>query len=442
VKSCSSIEQLKARLLFPGTAFAIGVIAFAVGYRAPISLPALRAKAAQAPDVAHVSTDHVPVAGTASALPRDNLLVEGFAKIGFGELAELLTTTSPQQREQWARELGALPNKPLKPIAMVAFYATWLDLEPEEALRSLRNFPDLLFRAEIFNALGPAVPTRLLPQLMEVISEFSEAERRVLLPGFLAALSQTDPAATARFIDSHPKLVAGSDAAALMSAWARDDVDAARKWLEASPFFAESTALRSLVDSWFAKDPAAAQEYLVRHRDNDGIEEAANSVASHLFSTSPEQARQFIRAFDDQRASRILMNLVPSVDDDQIANLATWASTFPSSVAEGGLGYALARWSSLDPRQALAWLRAKPTAERESLLVQMIDSQLAPASPEIVSLAYKIRDAQKRDEALSILVRSLTIETETGDATEQIRGLGLSVSQTNHLLELRPTPRE
>lgn len=440
MKSCSSIGQLKARLLFPGTAFAIGVIAFAVGYRTPKSLPALSTKIEQAPDVARVSTDRAPVAGTPSALPRDNLLVEGFAKIGFAEMEELLTTTSPEQREQWARALGALPNGPLKPIAMMTFYATWLDLEPEEALRSLRNFRDMLYRVGVFDALGSAVSTSLLPQLIELISEFSEPERRVLLPSFLADLAQTDPAATARFIDSHPKLVSGSDAATLMSAWARDDIDAARKWLEASPFFAESAVLRSLVDSWFAKDPAAAQNYVALHQNNEGIEEAANSVASSLFNTSPEQAREFIRVFDDQPASQILLSLGWSVNDDQVANFAMWASTLPSSIAEVGLGNALARWSSLDPRQALAWLRAKPAAERESIVVQMIRSQVAPVSPEIVSLAYNIRDVRKRDETLSILVRSLT--AETGDATDEIRALGLSVSQTNHLLELRPGPRK
>jgi hypothetical protein len=440
VKSCSSIAELKTRLLFPGTAFAVGVMAFAVGYRTPKSLPALPAKVEQAPDVVRVSTDYAPVAGTSSALSRDNLLVEGFAQIGFAELEGLLTTASPQQREQWARELGALRNSPQKPIAMVAFYITWLDLEPEEALRSLHNFPDLLYRERVFDGISLAAPTALLPQMIDLISEFSEAERRGLLPDYLATLAETDPAATARFIDAHPKLVSGSDAAALMSAWAGDDIDAAKKWLEASPFSADPAVLRSLVDSWFKKDPAAARDYVVLHRDNEGIEVAANSVASHLFSTSPEQAREFIRAFDDQHASRMLLSLVLSVDEDQVANLATWASTFPSSVAEGGLGYALARWSSLDPGQALGWLRAKPAAERESLVFQMIDSQLTPASPEIVSLAYKIRDAQKRDEALSILVRTLT--AETGDATEQIRALGLPASQTNHLLELRRGPTE
>lgn len=439
-KSCSSIEQLKARLLFPGTAFAIGVMAFAVGYRTPGSLPALPTKVEQAPDVAYVSTDHAPAAGASSALPHDNLLVEGFARIGFAEMEGLLTTASPQQREQWARELGALPNRPLKPIALLAFYTAWLDLEPEEALRSLRNFPDLIYRGRVFDGLGPAAPTGLLPQLIDVISGFSEPERRFLLPDFLAMLAETDPPATARFIDSHPKLVSDSDAAALVSAWARDDLDAARKWLEASPFLAESAVLRSLVDSWFAKDPAAAQEYVVLHRDNKGIGEAANFVASRLFNTSSEQAREFIRRFDDQHASNILLSLVSSADEKQVANLATWASTLPSSVAEGGLGYALARWNSVDSRQALAWLRAKPAAERESLVAQMIDSQMAPASPEIVSLAYNIRDVRKRDETLSILVRSLT--AETGDATEQIRALGLSASQTNHLLELRPAPTE
>ena len=64
---------------------------------------------------------------------------------------------------------------------------------------------------------------------MEVISELSEMEQRVLLPSYLTTLAQTDPVATARFIDSHPKLVSDSDAAVLMSAWARDDIDAATK---------------------------------------------------------------------------------------------------------------------------------------------------------------------------------------------------------------------
>jgi hypothetical protein len=440
VKSCSSIEQLKARLLFPGTAFVVGVFAFAVGYRTPGSIPARPTKVEQAPDVAYASTDHAPVAGTSSALPHDNLLVEGFAKIGFAEMEGLLTTASPQQREQWARELGALPNRPLKPIALLAFYTAWLDLEPEEALRSLRNFPDLIYRGRVFDGLGPAAPTGLLPQLIDVIAEFSEPERRVLLPEFLAMLAETDPPATARFIDSHPKLVSDSDAATLISAWARDDLDAARKWLEASPFLAESAVLRSLVDSWFAKDPAAAQEYVLLHRDNKGIGEAANFVASHLFNTSPEQAREFIRMFDERHASDILHSLIWSVNEDQVANLVTWASTLPSSVAEEGQGEALARWNSLDPRQALAWLRAQPVAERESLLAEMIRAPVTTASREVVALVYNIRDVQKRDETLSILVRSLT--AETGDATEQIRALGLSASQTNHLLELRPAPAE
>jgi hypothetical protein len=431
---------LKARLLFPGTAFAIGVIAFAVGYRTPRSLRALPTKVEQAPDAAHVSADHASVVGTSSALPRENLQVEGFAKIGFAEMEELLTTASPQQREQWAQKLGALPNRPLKPIALVAFYTALLDLEPEEALRLLRKFPDLLYRANVFDALGPAVPTTLLPQLIDVISEFSEVERRILLPSYLTTLSQTDPAATARFIDSHPALGLGSEAAVLVSTWARDDIDAATKWVETCQYFADWDVLGSLVDSWLAKDPAAARNYVVLHRNNPGIDRAANSVAAHLFNISPEQTREFIRAFDDEHAARILVSLVSSANEDQIANLATWVSTFPSSVAENSLGYTLGRWSSLDSKQALDWLRAKPAAERESLVIQMIGSQMAPASPEVVALAYKIRDAQKRDEALATLVRSLT--AETGDATEQIRALGLSVSQTKHLLELRPAPRE
>ena len=91
-------------------------------------------------------------------MTRDGLKVEGFAKIGFAETEELLMTASLEQREQWARELGALPDQPLKPIALMAFYTAWLDLEPEQAIRSLRDFPDLMNRARVFSALGPAAP--------------------------------------------------------------------------------------------------------------------------------------------------------------------------------------------------------------------------------------------------------------------------------------------
>ena len=434
-------QRWATRLLFPGAALAIAAAAFAVGYRAPSSLPAaIPTKVEQAPEIARASTNHAPVVTTSNTLSRDRLQVEGFARIGFAQMEELLTTASPEQRELWARELGALPIGPLKPIALIAFYTAWLDLEPEEALRSLHRFPDLMYRMEVFAALGAAVPTALLPHLIEVISEFSAAERRSLLPAFLSALAETDPPATARFIASHPKLVSGSDAVALMSAWARDDIGAARKWLEASQFFGEPDVLRSLVDSWFAKDPAAAQNYVVTHRDNEGMGDAANSVAAHLFRSSPEQAREFLRLVGDRHTANILVSLVSSLPPDQVASLVAWASTLPSSIAEDGLGLALSRWVSLNPSQALDWLRAKPAVERESLLVAMIRSEMAPASPEIVSLAYTIRDVQKRNETLSLLVQDLALET--GDATDKIRALGLSVSQTNHLLKLRPVPRE
>lgn len=426
-------------MLFPGTAFAVALLGLAVGYQAPGSLRTLLTKIEPASDIARASTDPASAVASTSALRRDNVRVEGFAKIGFAEMEELLTTTSPQQRDEWARELGELPQTPLKPIALTAFYTAWLDSKPEEAFRSLRNFPDLLNRLSVLDALHGAIPATLLPQLIDVVSELSAVERRALLPSYLALLAETDPAATARFIDSHPKLVSVSDATTLVSAWAQDDVDAARKWLEGSQFSTEPEVVALLVQSWWAKDPAAAQNYVVLHANAEGIDQAANSIALELFNTSPEQTLQFLTRFEDRRASRILMNLAMSVNNEQIANLVAWASALPSSVTEESLGYALARWTSLDSKPALDWLRAKSVSERESLFLQMIRSEEAPVSPEVVALAFKIRDAPKRDEALSILVRSLGTE---GDATEEIRALGLSASQTKRLLELRAASSE
>lgn len=361
--------------------------------------------------------------------------MEGFAKIGFAEMEELLSTATSRERERWAQELGALRDSPLKPIALVAFYTAWLDLKPDEAIPALRRFPDLLYRGATLDALCSAIPSELLPQVLDVISELSEFESRTLVPIYLTALAQTDPVATARFIDSHPKLVTSSDVSVLVSAWAKDDVESARKWLESSAFFHNYEALRSLVDSWLAKDPIAARNYVVLHRDTQEIGEAANSVAAHLFNSSPEQAGEFINLFHEDKAASILSSLVSLVNKDQIARLTKWAATLPTAVTEGSMGFALARWSNVDPTEALDWLRQRPPAERDSLVAQLVGISDSAVSAEVVTLAFKIGDPQKREETLSLLVASFASGTE--DPTERIRALGLTPAQTRHLLELR-----
>ena len=79
------------------------------------------------------------------------------------------------------------------------------------------------------------------------------------------------------------------------------------------------------------------------------------------------------------------------------------------------------------PRQALAWLRAnlQPSANPSSS--EMIRSQQDASVARIVSLAYNIRDVQKRDETLSILVRSLTSKTGDGGANPRPRIISLPV---------------
>ena len=87
--------------------FIIGVSSFAVGYRIPNSRPGTIPEVEQT-GATRVSANRVPVVDTHGAMTRDGLRVEGFAKIGFAETEELLMTASLEQREQWARELGAL----------------------------------------------------------------------------------------------------------------------------------------------------------------------------------------------------------------------------------------------------------------------------------------------------------------------------------------------
>ena len=435
--SARSTQPRQLGLLFAATALAVAALAFVVGYRAPqpsSSSASVRATPAASEEAGAAATSQRDTrSGSASAVDRDGLQVIGFAKIGFAEMEELLTTASPEQREEWARELGALPEQPLKMIALVAYYVAWLDLQPEEALRSLRDFPDILNRSRVFSALVSAVPPAILPQLVDVVAELTGPERAHLLPQFLAALSETDPQTTARFLDSHPQLVSSADAEELISAWAADDVTAATQWLEASQFANDGSVLHSLVSQWLAKDAAAAQRFVLRHRQGAAINTAAASVASHLLATSPAEAREFISLFGPERSPAVVSAMISAAEDNQLPSVADFAASLPAMVDESSVAaYALVRWNRVDAPQALAWLRAQPVEQRELLLADMIHSDPVP-SPEMVSLVYTIRDAQQRDSALASIVATLS-ETSEGTAEQQIRALDLPAAQVNHLL--------
>ena len=123
------------------------------------------------------------------------------------------------------------------------------------------------------------------------------------------------------------------------------------------------------------------------------------------------------------------------MEDNQLAKVAVWVSTLSGPAAGSALVNTLSRWNTVNSEQALAWLRARPAAERESLLIRTIQTRTMSPSPELVSLAYSISDKQKRDQTLSVLVGSFTGEKE--DPEEGIRALGLPASQTEHLLKLR-----
>jgi hypothetical protein len=426
---------LKSPLVFAGTVLAVAVAAFALGYRTPtISLPPTRGNIAQPEASGTAASDNHPVfrMPTASdAVSRDGLQVQGFAKIGSREMEEVLTSASPEQRQQWALQLAALPDQPLKRIAFVAFYTAWLDFDPEQALRSLRDFPDRLSRVAVFGSLAP--PPGVLPAFIDIVAEFSEAERQFILPELLASLEDVDPRAAANFIDSHPKVVSTPDAIRLVSAWARDDIDGATKWLETSQIANNSEALNGLVTLWLTKDPAAARDYVVLHRQSDGIEQAAESVAAHLFHDSPDQARAFISSFDDQRATTLALTLVGSAVDTEVAGAVAWISTLPPKMQEVAMGVVLPRWQDVDPQGALAWLRLQPADQRAALLLPMMDIETVSRSPELLSIVYGLSDARARDAVLSTFVHTLGSGDE---AAAQIRSLGLSAVQTNHLLQL------
>jgi hypothetical protein len=268
----------------------------------------------------------------------DGLQVEGFAKVPFAALEELLTAASAEQCQQWAEQLAILPDHPEKQLALIAFYNAWLALNPDQAIRSLRRYDDVLVRASVLSALHP--PPVVLPQLVELIAELTEPETQRLLPHFLAQLGEVDPLAAAQFLDSHPQVSGGDYAATLISTWAADDVAAARRWLEGSRFANDSAALLALVTEWAARDPAGAQAYLVQNQGN-----------------------------------------------------------------------------------------ASP-----GLVAAMIESAGVAVSPELVSLAWRLRDPEQRDAVLSSFLA--TLAEQSGDPARQIRALGLSPAETKHLLEL------
>lgn len=370
----------------------------------------------------------------------EDLRVTGFATISFPEAADIIQSSSHEQRERWAAEIAALPEGPQKRLAAIGFYATWIQFDPQEVCASLAAFNDMLLRDIIVDSVCRAAPAAAMPPLAELVLKFTSMEQSRALPSVINEWAEADPLAACKFITQHPDSLDGNEVGKVIAEWTEVDPNAARSWLEGNEhFFMDDKVVTAFTGKWLEVDSASAIDYVRGHAELKAFADPLRSVTAILYQRGINQALQFLESLPLEARSNTFDDLLglANLDPEALARITSWTENVFPRESNYQLGTALASWALRDEESALQWIAGHSASERGQLTLALIKGGAA-LTPRTASLALALPNQATREQAVRVLLQSLS--EDIAQARQTIIELHLSQKETSALLHMTEPP--
>src|SRR5206468_12344995 len=124
------------------------------------------------------------------------------------ELYDMLRSAPAEMREQWVRQLDAMPSGSQRTAALKSFYKTFVQIDPVSATASIDSLHDVDTKMIAAEATVGAAPASGLQHVAEMLiklpREFVSTHSWDYLDDIFQEWSSIDPEAVARFLDQHP----------------------------------------------------------------------------------------------------------------------------------------------------------------------------------------------------------------------------------------------
>lgn len=314
--------------------------------------------------------------------------------------------------EQLAEEAGKLESLPVNEriMASVLLFGQWAEKDPQAAMAysNTMGFAGAFVRPTILQSWASVDPSTAAKYYAENPREFAMmgmmgggrgpmgggqngasiiasewarqdpaaalnwasglgADKVSAMNSVIGEVAKTDPAAAAGMI---AKLDPESRTAAyetVATQYGASNFADAQVWIRTLPADQQAAALSSAIEGLSSKDPVVAAQQLKLMPDGDAKNGAVDDVVRALARTSPQDAADLIKSFDDERAQR------------------------------NGLGALMGTWVSQDAKAAETYALSLPQGRvQDSALQPLIWGNNSSSPTQLLSLASNITDEGDR----------------------------------------------
>jgi hypothetical protein len=387
-----------------------------------------------------------PSAGPSRLYSADNqqLIVCNIAGIPFSELYEILRAAPRDQILSWAKTLEQLPYSPQRDGALIAFYRTLVQVDPDVAAEAAVRTANRAVRDFAVYIMRKAAPESAWAHLAAMTLKLPHRKGRSHLSEMVPNWSRIDPVATSQFLEEHPDEVFPRDFEQLLTNWSNIDPVAAVGWINARPERQSFRAIAGLLSGWAEADRPAAMQYAIANANREKFEPGIMELSYDLFREAPGDARSFIQSLPAELADAAMDQIsyyttgifVGMSRDFQLppATTAKWMITLPPDLWKERIGAIILSWNHDAPAEVDVWLNQLPTTTRNDVMADICASSSVDSPAAAFDLAEDISDPRIRHAALSKFVTRVL--TENPRAVTKLKQLAQSSADKTYLLQL------
>jgi len=401
-----------------------------------------------APAAGQVASSRGKASSTASSrlYSADNhqLIICNIAGIPFSELYEILRAAPRDRILSWAKTLEELPYTPQRNGALIAFYRTLVQVDPDVAVEAVVRTANRSTRDFAIYIMRRAAPESAWAELAAMTLKVPHRKGRTPLSEMIPNWSRVDPVAASQFLEEHPDEVYPRDFEHLLSNWSNIDPVAAVGWINARPERQSYRAIAGLLAGWAEADRPAAMQYAIANANREKFEPGITELSYNLFREAPDDARSFIQSLPAELADAAMDRIsyyttgifVGMSRDLQLppAPTAKWIVTLPPDLWKERIGAIILSWNRDAPADVDAWLNQLPTTTRNDVTADICASSSIDAPAAAFELAQDISDPRIRRAALSKFVRRVL--SENPRAATKLKQLAQSSAEKTFLLRL------
>jgi hypothetical protein len=384
------------------------------------------------------------------------LRIENIFSLPSAEFYEALRAEPTAAREEWWRQIQAMPKGPHRTAALTGFFRLLAQVDSDAAMNLISSIRERELQIPALEAVVKAAPVSVFPKLAEQVIKLPKEVWRPDMQDFLAQIvgewSEIDPAAVADFMASHQSVNFGAYEMDLLQRWSAIDPEAALRWLNQQERSRWPGGMAIVLPGWYQSNREAALNYIVTHRDDRFVQSGLSAILEQSYENSPEEAQALIERLSDDQSKRIALAGAADIvgrgyqndaaDDPKYSAqaVANWMLQHPPRLWRGHLAKVLDNWSPENHQGLVTWVENQPAQVRNEIAAEY-PAPYPPKVQEALTPVLALSDPDLRERLIRAMVTNSTVFS-IDQILEKVRDSSLPIDQKDYVVRIMSQARK